>query len=89
VIRRWRRRAGHDLVVEFVLSGFITERSYKDRRPDWEPEPATTLEDAIAQGSEWVQSYGPSSQVEVIRVEGEVGHVVRVVTYAGVETIER
>lgn len=72
----------------FVLSGFETQSAYEAREPSWEPE--QEFADASAAGETalaWVISQGGEAQVEVIRVEGQVGDVVAIVSRDGIEQV--
>jgi hypothetical protein len=72
----------------YVLSGFETQTAYEARETSWEPEDEfadVASAEAIAQA--WVVARGSEAQVEVIRLEGQVGDVVAVVTCDGTEYI--
>ena len=75
--------------MSFILSGFETQKAYEDRELSWDggrefPDESTAQEAAAA----WLTSQGPEAQVEIIRLTGDQGDVMAVVTQRGIERIQ-
>lgn len=75
--------------MSFILSGFATREAYDTRELTWDGQEEFADElSAQAAAETWLVSQGPDAQVEIIRLSGNEGVVVAVVSQAGVERIE-
>jgi hypothetical protein len=87
--RRPKYRRPTAIADELVLSGFPSEKAYKERRAGWEPDESfSVLSNAESAARQWIATQGDEAQVEIIRVTGSEGRVIEVVTQKGVETIQ-
>jgi hypothetical protein len=83
----FRRRQAES---HYVLSGYASADEYEARAPSWEPaDQHADVDSALLAAQVWQGSAGIDSTVEVVRMEGDIGRVVRVVDRNGVERIAR
>lgn len=78
-----------DKKVSYELSGYLTQASYLNRKPDWENDKEyATYDEALKKGTVWQQRNGPDSTVELIETQGKSGVVKAVIDNSGIEIIQ-